>query len=352
VVGAAAGDAITTSALALRAQLRALGPSDIYARYFDPGLAGEVQPLSAFASRRHADPDDVIVFHMSIGDPDVLAFLEERPERVVLVYHNISPSEPFRAFDPRFADLLASGRRSLTALRSRCVAAVADSTYNAAELTELGFGDVAVMPLLIDPARLRRLTPDGPTAHHLDTVVDGPVVLFVGQVLPHKRPDLLLEAYHALVTYLRPDAHLILVGAGRVPRYQAVVQAFAHELNLSRAWLTGAVSDEQLAAFYRRADVFVSASDHEGFGVPLLEAMAFGVPVVARATAAVPETVAEGGLLVPPDASPLVLTEAVAAVFDDPAVRAALVEGGRRRLDRIDMEADAVSALAILRAIV
>jgi len=266
----------------------------------------------------------------------VFSFIRERPERVVLVYHNMSPSAPFEPWDPAFAGLLDGGRRELAAIRDRVTLALAPSRFSAQELVELGYRDVRVAPLVVDPAVLRATPPDPATTNHLDTMVEGPVVLYVGQLLPHKRPDFLLEAYHALVTYLLPAVNLIMVGAGRIHRYQHVVQTFAKELNLSRAWLTGSVTQQQLVSFFRRADLFVTASDHEGFCVPLVEAMAFGLPVIARAQTAVPEVLGDGGLLLPADGSPLLLAEAMATVLTDRAVRDELVERSARRLADFD----------------
>jgi glycosyltransferase involved in cell wall biosynthesis len=353
LVSAAPGDAITNSAFELRTLLRRIGPSEIYARFFDASLAGEVVPLKRYALRRSPRPDrDVLLFHASIGEPDVMAFLRERPERLVLVYHNMSPAEPFREFDPAFAGLLESGRVELGALRDRVAMALAVSEYNAAELQALGYRDVRVAPLIIDAGRLHRTTPDEATAHHLEAAVEGPVVLFVGQLLPHKRPDFLLQAYHALVTYLRPNVNLVIVGTGRLPRFTAALHSYAHELNLHRAWLTGRVSDEQLAAFYERADVFVTASEHEGFCVPLLEAMSFGVPVVARAFAAIPETLGGAGLLLPPEPSPFLMAEAVDAVLGDERLRRSLVAGQVARLPAFDPDQARATVLAHLESVV
>lgn len=338
VVSASPGDAITTAALEMRAVLRRIGPSEVYARFIDPALASVVLPLSLYARHRSRAPRpaaDLLVFHASIGQPDVLAFLRERPERLVLVYHNISPASAFLPYDPAFAGLLEGGRRELEHLRDRTTMALGVSEYNAAELEALGFRDVRVAPLVVDVRALVGLEPDPGTANHLTTQVEGGVVLFVGQLLPHKRPDLLLKAFHLLCTYTRPDAHLILVGAARLDRYRASLQLFAQELNL-RAWLTGPVTAAQLAAFYRRADVFATASEHEGFCVPLIEAMAFGVPIVARSHGAIPETLGASGLLLPPDDDPVLLAEALACVLDRPQVRRDLVARGARRLAAFD----------------
>ena len=349
LVSASPGDAITNAAFELRSLLRRIGPSDIYARYFDPSLLGEVQPLAAFARRRRSPRPaaDLLVFHASIGEPEVASFIRERPERVVLVYHNISPAPVFLPYDPAFAGLLEGGRRELEQLRDRVAMAVGVSAYNAGELAALGFRNVRVAPLLVNPRALVATDPDPETDHHLRTQVRGPVLLFVGQLLPHKRPDLLLKAYHLLVTYGRPDAQLVLVGAGRLPRYRRALQLFAQELNLP-VWLAGSVTQAQLVAFYRRADAFVTASEHEGFCVPLVEAMAFGVPVIARAHGAVPETLGGAGLLLPAEDDPVLLAEAMAAVLDDRALHQDLVEGGHRRLAAFDPDEASAALLGHL----
>lgn len=349
LVSASAGDAITNAAFEVRAVLRKVCPSDIYARYFDARLSDEVLPMKSYDHRRSADPaGDLLIFHASIGEPGVASFLRDRPERLVLMYHNISPAEAFRPYDPAFAGLLDAGRRDLAELRDRVFMALADSAYNARELEDLGYRDVRVTPLVIDPEALRSVEPDAQASNHLATNIEGPVILFVGQTLPHKRPDLLLQAYHLLVTYLVPDANLTLVGAPRLPSYHTALQTYVKELNLSRAWLTGQVTRGQLASFYRRADLFATASEHEGFCVPPVEAMSFGIPVVARSYGAVPETVGDGGLLLPAGSSAALLAEAMAAIITDGGLRADLIDRGRRRLVAFDPDAARATLLSHL----
>lgn len=355
LVSASPGDAVTDEVLALRPALRTLGESDVFARYYDPSLAGDVLPLSAYAERaprRGASPGDVLVVHASIGEPAVAEFLADRPERLVVVYHNISPAAAFAPYDPDFAALLDAGRRELAALRPRVAMALADSAFNAADLESMGYADVRVSPLVVDARALCGVDPDAGTAGHLAAHADGPVALFVGQLLPHKRPDLLLQAFHVLCTYLDPRTRLVLVGPARLPRYARVLQSYIEELGLPRAWITGPVSRGALAAFYRRADLVVTASEHEGFCVPLLEAMAFGVPIVARAFGAVPETAGDAAVVLPPEGGPLLLAEAMAAVLDDDRLRARLVQAGDRRLGRFDPERSTATFLGHLAELV
>lgn len=326
LVAASPGDAVTNAAFGLRDLLRRLGPSEVYARYIDPHLADEVRFLGACAG----DGGDLLVYHASVGEPAVASFLLGRPERLVLVYHNITPARYFTFLDPDFAQLLAAGRAELMLLRDRVALALAVSAYNAADLETLGYIDVRLSPLALGLDALRETVPDEAMTARLAEEHDRPMVLFVGQLLPHKRPDLLLEAYHVLSTYLLPEARLVLVGSGRSETYRRALEGFIGELNLS-AWITGRVSDAELAALYRDAAAFVTMSEHEGVCVPLLEAMAFDVPVIARAHAAIPETMGSAGLLLPPDDDPLLAAEAMHSLLTDDGLAARLASLGRAR---------------------
>jgi glycosyltransferase involved in cell wall biosynthesis len=340
LVAASPGDAITNQAFEMRPLLRRFGPSEIFALHLDPRLTNEVFPLDSYTQNGSSRTSDkFLIFHASIGEPEVLTFLLDRPEHLILVYHNISPSESFAPYEPRFARLLDEGRRELEILRDRTEVALADSPYNARELQSLGYRDVRVSPLIVDVKRLLATEPEPLTINHFRKKVEGPVVLFVGQLLPHKRPDLLVQAYHVLVTYLVPEANLYLVGPTRLKGYRIAVTRFIEQLNLWKTGVIGAVPVEELVAYYRQADVFVTLSEHEGFCVPLLEAMAFEIPIVSRAYAAIPDTLGDAGLLLPPDEDPFLVAEAIAEVLSNPSLRDEVKTSGRQRLDSFDPEA-------------
>ncbi|HET6810452.1 MAG TPA: glycosyltransferase [Acidimicrobiales bacterium] len=338
VVSAVPGDAITTAALELQPLLAQMGPSGLYARYIHPDMEHRFEFPEARAALDPTGRDrDVIVYHASIGEPTLRDVLLRGPERLVVNYHNVSPAEVFRPFDAEFAGRLEAGREEVAVLAGRAVLALANSAYSAAELTAVGYKRVRVAPLLPDWQRLLSASVPTEVQHRVDTFAEGPVVLFVGQLLPHKRPDFLVQTAHVLTTYLRGDARLVLVGAARLPRYEQTVRTTVAELNLDRyVELTGAVTDAELAAWYRRADVFFSASEHEGLGIPLIEAMAFDVPVVARDRAAVPETVGDAALLLPGSGSCLLAAEAINRVLADRTLRTGMIERGRARLADFD----------------
>jgi len=333
VVSASRRDAVTAAALNARETLRQVGPSQLLARYVHEELAGDVRRLEGEAGSDHTDP---LILHASIGDELVQRHVLTRPGPVVLHYHNITPSRFFEAIDPVFAQHLDLGRHQISRLRNSVVGAFAASEYNAADLEAMGYDDVRVVPLIIKANRLRELPVHEATAHHLEVVVTGPMILCVAQLLPHKRADLILQAYHLLVTHLLPDAHLVIVGAQRNQRYADQVLALARDLRLPHCWLAGEVDDEVVAAMYARADVLVVASEHEGVCIPLIEAMAFGIPIVARANAAIPETLGDAGLLIEGDAGPGLLAEALLAALTDGPLRTELATRSSARLSAFD----------------
>jgi L-malate glycosyltransferase len=226
----------------------------------------------------------------------------------------------------------------LVALRHRVSIAVAVSEYNARELAAMGYQDVRIVPPVLDPFRLLDVEPNPSTLNHLDNALGAPFLLYVGQLLPHKRPDLLVEAMHIAATYLNFEPYLLLVGHARLSRYHQAIAEQIRELNLPNVHLVGSVSTEDLAAYYRRAMAVVTASEHEGFCVPLVEAMAFGNPVIARACGAIPETLADGGLCLPADAGPELFAEAFFAVTHDDEIRNDLARRARERAEvfRVD----------------
>jgi L-malate glycosyltransferase len=294
-------------------------------------------------------------------------WLVERPEPVVVDHHNVTPPELVEAWDPARAVELTAGRRQIAALAPRAVLGLADSAWNRAELDGAGYRTTAVAPVLLDPAR-RAVEPDASTAAALARGADGGGSdwLFVGRIAPSKGQRELVLAFAAHRRVHDPAARLHLVGGTSSPAYAAAVRALVAEAGLGapglghpgsgdpgsgdavRLW--GEVSDAVLCALYAAADVFVSCSKHEGFGVPLVEAMWWGVPVVAVGAAAVPETVADAGLVLP-SAEPLLVAEAVARVLGDAALRGALVAAGRQRADEFSLARARTRMTELLRPI-
>lgn len=333
LVSVAYGDAVTSEALELRTLLRRRGPSEIFALYRDLRVP-DVRDLSDF--KRLAKGASTLLVHYSIGHPDVQRFLAEQDRPLVLRYHNITPARYFTGFDPEMAVRLDEGRSSLAQLAPRTNLAIAVSEFNAADLRDAGFRRIETVPFLLDTRHLLQAPPDV-LPPGLPPPGSGPLVLFTGRVAPHKRHDLLIESFHVLKTYLRPDAHLGLVGSFYSPVFRYTLSRLVKELALSDVVFTDQITAGSLAETYRRADVFVCLSEHEGFGAPLIEAMTFRVPVIAWATAAVPETAGDAALLLQ-EPSPTLVAEAINRVLSDASLRGMLVERGLRRSAELQPE--------------
>jgi glycosyltransferase involved in cell wall biosynthesis len=322
------GDAIGDSARAVRTMLRDLGhESELFALTIDDDLRGDVLPFADAASR----DGDVTIFHFALPSPMTDAFARLRG-RKILQYHNITPAAFFAPYDPGLFRLAALGRRELGTLAGRVDLALGDSEFNRQELESLGFSPTGVMPIAVNTARIT----DAPPRPALERILrDGLInILFVGRIVPNKKIEdhiRLAEIYKRYV-----DSYYRFIFVGRydgLPRYYAQVRALIEQYEMlpDRFWFTGPVPDEDLAAFYRWSDVYVSLSEHEGFCVPLVEAMAADVPVVAYAAGAVPETLGGAGLLLNPKDLE-VAAELVGSVVYDRNVRDGVLEGQRRRL--------------------
>jgi glycosyltransferase involved in cell wall biosynthesis len=255
-------------------------------------------------------------------------------------YHNVTPARFFEPWDPGFAQLLRQGREQLVSLRSRVALTLADSHFNASELEKIGYHDVEVVPPLADVGHLQAVKADDGTAHHFREAVFGPVVLFVGQLLPHKRPDLLVQLGHVLSTFHDPETRVVMVGNARLEPYRVALAAYITELSLPNVWITGPVSKAELVAFYEAADIFVTMSEHEGFCIPLVEAMGFDLPIVARRHGAIAETLDQSGVVLPSDAGPQLAAEAVIELLVSSDRRAKVVASGRQRLSTFDPDAE------------
>lgn len=286
------GDAISNQALAIRNYLRDLGyRSEIFTRYVDPRVIQEVKLLS----ESKINPDAGLLYHHSIGNPEVTNYAIAHPGSKCLIYHNITPSEFFQPFDPHFASLLEQGRKDLSKLASYFPISAGVSTYNTTELTELGFKNPAIVPIIVDPQQWD-IAPDPAIMNQYQDGIKN--IIFVGRITPNKKQEDLLVAFSHYLN-LDANARLILIGWGSntEPYYCHILKAIA-KLNLSdRVIVTGQVNDAQLLAYYRTAHLFWSMSEHEGFGIPLIEAMWFNLPILAYKSSAISETLGEGGIL-------------------------------------------------------
>ena len=322
------GDAIGDSARLMRDAFRSWGlTADVYALELDEELKGDGRPWPDW---RPGGPEDVVILHYALPSALTAALKEHRGRRVLL-HHNITPPEFFSGYDAEMARICAIGRDELRGLAGHVDLGLADSEFNRRELEAAGFARTGVLPIYLDFARYRE--PPSPVLAR--ALGDGRTnVLFVGRVAPNKRHEDLIRLASYWKKFISPDLRLLLVG--KLPRrrhYFDALQALMYEEGFTPAEVvfTGHVDHRDLLAYYAASRVFVSMSEHEGFGVPLVEAMLMGVPVLAHRAAAVPDTLGGAGVQFGEKRVDEVAEMAHLLATDD-GLRSAVLAGQRERL--------------------
>jgi glycosyltransferase involved in cell wall biosynthesis len=344
----ASRDAIGVHTVHIRDGLRQVGiDSDIFYGSFTPDVQHEGRSVTELG---RAGRDRWLLYQSSIGSP-VFDILAARPESKLVNYHNITPAALLRDWEPNVGYEVALGRTQLARLAPQSRFAVADSAFNESELHALGYADTAVVPLLIDMHR-KSEDPDPVVAAQLaqqKATSGGADLIFVGKVSPHKAPHDLVKMLSVLRRLYDPAARLHLIGSPLGTTYEPALRAFVHELGLDDAvHFAGSVSEAELEAYLLAADAFVCASDHEGFCVPLAEAMGHGIPIVAYGVTAVPETVGGAGLVLA-DKSPVRFATAVHRVLSDDTLRRHLATTGRARAADFNLAASQRRFVALVQ---
>ncbi len=324
------GDAIGNEVLGICRTLRGAGyESEIIVDNADPRLEDLTVDYQDMVNE--VGPDDILIHHFSIGSR-ASRTAYALPARMVLIYHNITPPEFFLGVHPQLVKQCYHGRRELTAYRDRVDLALGDSEFNRQELDALGFSPTDVLPVVPDFAHLD-VAPDQRVLDAYDD--EWTNILFVGRVIPNKRPDDLIRFFHAYKTLYNPRARLILAGAQNgVDGYVAQLHSLVARLGVPDVYIVGQVTNAELTALYDCADLFLCASEHEGFCVPLIESFYKRVPVLAYAATAIPATMDGGGVLYT-EKDPVRVAALMHAITTDHAMADRILEAQDQALDRL-----------------
>ena len=331
------GDATTTHTLQLKRLLEARGHRcEIYALAVHPQLEDEVRLIGEL--RGPSNRESFLIYQFSAYS-ELADVLMERRERTAVNYHNVTPFRFYWPYDRGIALFQRAAEVQVSQLGRISHLAVCDSRFNAADIKERGFKDTVVSPVLVDLAELD-VEPDHDAAAMLARSREsgGAHFLCVGAIAPHKAQHDLVMAFAFYRRVFDRRARLMIVGRAMSPRYATALERLIAALGLSDSVvLAGGVSHPELVSYYRAADALVSVSEHEGFCLPLVEAMYLGVPVVAFNAGAVVETVCDGGILLD-DKSPPSLCAAMWRVASDSKLRETLVGAGRTRARELSLE--------------
>jgi len=344
------GDAVGNDARAIRDALREEGyETEIRAGWVDPRLQeGEGKDLRQMPA---LGDEDLLIYHASTGT-DLNFQLSSMGGRKVMIYHNITPSRFFRWYNNRARKNMEYGYEGIRALAGEMEYCLACSEYSRQELIRMGYRcPIDVCPILIpfhdydsepDPKAMAEWGPRaGRRAENW---------LFVGRISPNKKQEDLISAFYCYQRDYEPESRLFLIGSEiGMEMYGHRLRNYIRELGIEdKVVFPGHVPFSVILACYRLADVFVCLSEHEGFCVPLVEAMHFGVPIAARGCCAVPETLGCGGLLLD-SGEPETVAAAVNRILTDTSLRSAIREGQREMLEKYSREAVKARLLACLK---
>ena len=341
------GDAIGNDILAIDETLSEAG---YHSRIMSSTIHEQLTGRASDVDFSRIQPEDLVIFHKATGD-SFGGFAAQLPCTRGMIYHNITPAKFFLPYDDVMAWNLWRGRRQLRKLAKIMDFAWGDSSYNCRELELAGFPreKLAVLPILFgkddgqvgpDPETLRRLTAQRGTR-----------LLFIGRIAPNKKQEDIIKLYYCFLRDVDPDAKLYIVGNwSGFEKYYAKLKGFAADLRLrdDQVVFAGHVTEAEKSAYLACADAFVCMSEHEGFCIPLLEAMRRDVPVIAYASSAVPETLGENGLLFQKK-DYVEMARQTGRACRDEAFRQRVLQSQRENLKRFDRETTRTKLLGLVR---
>lgn len=334
------GDAVSNDALAIMKLLNSQGHKVVtYAENLDKRLENE-PGVKGINQLPVLNDDDIIIYHLSTGS-ELNRQIKNFKGRKLMIYHNITPSKYFSAYSGITARLCSKGRREVKNLNSTFDACMCDSKYNMDELRQMGYTcPMAVRPILI-PFDDYKKEPDPEVVSKMSDGVKN--VVFVGRIAPNKKQEDLLKVLYCYNRMFDEKIRLILVGSSTgTENYDRRLKDYAELLELDNVIFTGQVSFKAILAYYKTCDAFLCMSEHEGFCVPLVEAMCFDKPIVAAPYAAVPDTLGGTGILLE-DSDPKKAAYCLYEILHNESLKEDILKGQRERLK--DFSYESISAL-------
>lgn len=291
------GDAVSNDILALNGLLHKLGiETEIYA--LEIGAHIPAGTAVNFHLMPKLMPEDILLYHMATGCNEIANFLLHCECRKILVYHNITPSHFFSPYAKNYVTAVQDALKELILLKETFECCIADSEFNKQDLRKAGYTcPIAVLPILV-PFEDYQQEPD---ADVLSRYKDAgwTNILFVGRIAPNKCQEDVIASFAAYKEKYNAKSRLFIVGNyNGMEAYFERLQQYVAENHVKDVVFTGHITFKAIIAYYNLADVFLCMSEHEGFCVPLLEAMKFEVPIVAYESTAIPYTLNDAGIIV------------------------------------------------------
>lgn len=320
-------DAVGSTCLLMDGLFRQSGyDSKIYALYRDPELSERVTVFTREnAPNVHSD---INILHFALPSP-LTEFFSQCGGKRVLIYHNITPPRYFQGFQEELVEFTALGLREIASLVAEDIHPIAYSAFSGRDLMNFGYSDPVILPFLIDWDRYKQ--PGNPVIKRMFHD-EWKNILFVGRLVPNKKQDDLIRILECYRRRFNKKCRLILVGKGREgEKYCHELNALMNSLANPPVVMAGRVSIPELISYYNVADLFLCLSEHEGFCVPLIEAMYFDVPVLAYRAAAIPDTLARSGIVLDKK-EPDLFAATIHELFKNSQLRAQVIDEQQKRL--------------------
>lgn len=321
------GDAIGNDVLALK---RALEEAEYDTEIYTESVVAPLKSsMAKSVEKLNLKNDDVAILHLSTG-ARVNRDFAKLACRKIIRYHNVTPPEFYAQNNPYIERINKAALKDVAFLADKVDYCLAVSEFNKQGLIEMGYTcKIDVLPILIPFEDYNKV----PDPQILKTYRDVPIVLFTGRIVPNKKLEDVIRAFFMYKKYYNKDAVLILIGSYKEEdKYYQSLQAYINKINAQDIVFTGHIRFDEILAYYRVADVFLCQSEHEGFCVPLVEAMYFGIPIVAYASTAIPGTLSGSGIVMDTK-EPLMVAGMINRVYTDKKLKEEVLLSEQKRLE-------------------
>ena len=323
------GDGISQEAIEID---KLLHRSGYYCRTYADSIIGKKlkKVVYHFSELPVTTDDDIILYHLSTGSHIAQRLLEIKG-RLVICYHNITPAHWFVKYDKQMEVACAKGRMDLEILKERTEYCLADSQYNADELRKVGYKcPIKIFPVVLDLKRYCNKTGLGDNQKSSS----GFHILFTGRIVPNKKVEDIIQTFYYIKKYYIKEASLDIVGNFHEDSlYCKLLFNYIRMLEVTDVVFHGHVTESKLISIYRKANIYLSLSEHEGFCIPLLEAMCFQIPVIAYNNGGVQQTLQNAGILLN-QKDPLLIAGMVNHIKKDSNLRRQIIQEQNERIQQ------------------
>jgi len=327
-------DAIANDAFEIQKVLRSFGyKSDIFANMDYVCLECKNRVYDYEKYKDYSSPNNILIYHYATYSV-VTDFVLNLPDKIILRYHNVTPHSYFELFNSNLKAEMKKGKDDVLRLREKVVLTIAVSEFNSLDLKVLGFSKIFVLPIVIDFERFNQEYSKEVLNKFQDEFIN---VIFVGRIAPNKKYEDLLKIFYYF-NEINPNSRLILVGSYNFSiEYYHYLQNIIRFLDLSNVIFTGTVPLSELISYYKVSDLFLCMSEHEGFCIPIVEAMYFGIPIIAYNSTGIPYTLKGSGVLIYKKKFQET-AELMDIVIKDESIREKIVKGQSERLKDFERE--------------